>query len=272
MKKFSIMLLPLLVGTGLFVNGCDSSCCGPVPEKVQKNNSDPQPNLEPPKAAIILEGSSVTANGECTPNERIVLQPASTDKDGTIQQNIWKIDGQVVGNTEVICPNPNETKTICLTAVDNDGLKSGEVCKTLTGKAVQTTPQATPPAVIIESVNPPGDTIFMSCEKVHDTDTLHLHPEDAPFLYGSNTPKDIKEITWTYTYHNTDGTVSGPTSLTMTEYNLQENKPAGSCQKYFHRAGVDHIDYTITVRDDDRQESTKSYTYNIATGALTEVN
>ena len=129
MKKYSLFLVPLLLG--VWFEGCESACCGPVTEK----KSDPKPaDQNPPVAQINLSGA---LNGECTPGDTVTLTPASTDSDGTVTENIWKVDGVVVGNTAVTCPDAGESKTICLKAVDNDGLESQEVCTTITGKAAE---------------------------------------------------------------------------------------------------------------------------------------
>ncbi len=254
MKKYSLILLPVLLG--VWISGCDSQCCSKV---------EPAVDNKAPVALINLNGIQV--NGECTPGINITLTPGSTDSDGSVTDNIWKVDGTEVGNTTVTCPDAGTTKNICLTAVDNDGKKSQEVCKTITGKAQQVT-QATPPASIIKKGTTFNDGQEFTCDKVHDTDTIHTYPNDI-YLYGSNTPKDIKEITWKYTYHNTDGSVNTNTK-TQSQYNQDEGKDAGYCTKWFHTDDVKTIDFTITTVDDDQQTTATNYTFDVGAGTLTK--
>ena len=264
MKRLSIMLLPLLVGSGLFVSGCDSSCCA-VPQKTEPVNPG---NQQPPKAIIDLAGN-ITANGECTPGDTITLAPKSTDSDGTVTQNIWKVDGQVVGNTQVVCPDAAQTKTICLTAIDNDGLQSEEVCKNIKGKAI--IPPAnitTPPVSVIQKGTTFDDGQEFNCDNVHDTDTIDT--DGVPNIYGTN--HAIKEITWHYTYYKAGDVIeSGPFTKTQTEYNQDEGLPEGSCKKWFHTyGGVEKIKISLTTLDDDDETNTTKYIFTVADGKLTE--
>ncbi len=255
MKRYSLILLPVLLG--VLISGCDSQCCSKV-------ESTPAVDNKAPIAKMVLNGTQ--ANGECTPGDAITLTPQSTDSDGTVTDNIWKVDGTVVGNTTVTCPDDGKTKTICLTAVDNDGKQSPQVCKTLTGKAVQA--QILPPvSKIIKGANT-GDGQFLDCTQVHDQDTIDT--DGVENLYGSD--KAIKEVIWTYTYNKADGTQDGPNVKTQTEYNTDEGNPAGFCKKWFHTNDVNTIDFSIKTIDDDDQTTTTDYVYDVANGTLTLKN
>ena len=268
MKRFSTMLLPLLIGSSFFMSGCDSDCCA-TPQKQKKEPANPI-NQEAPVAVIDLVGN-VATNGECTPGDTIALVPKSTDSDGTIAQNIWKVDGQVVGNTQIVCPDDTQTKTICLTAVDNDGLQSEEVCKVITGKEdtiIPPTNITTPPVSLIYKGTVFDDGQELNCDKVHDTDTIDT--DGVPNIYGSD--QAIKTITWTYTYYKAGDVIeSGPFTKTQAEYNQEHGLPEGACKKWFHTyGGVEKIKFSLTTLDDDDETNTTKYVFTVADGKLTE--
>ncbi len=269
MKKYSLLLLSLMAGIS-FV-GCDGECC-------INDQADPAPIVEQqaPVAKILLNGSEVSGLIECTPGETFTLTPASTDSDGTVTDNIWKIDGIEVGNTTIVCPDDKVSKTVCLVAMDNDGLFSDkEQCITFTGKTTEVTlvtPSTTPPVSIVQKGALTGaDGIYFDCSQVHDTDAIHTYPDDT-YLYGSNDPKDIKEVTWNYTYYKPDGTIeNGPLVKTQSDYNAEENLATGTCLKWFHiNADVAKIDFSLTTIDDDKETNTTDYSYDVATGTLTQ--
>ena len=261
MKKYSLLLLPIL--TGFIFTACDSECCGPVEEK-----TDPTPvrNVKPTAKINNLGENGIL---ECTPGETVTLTNNSTDPDNNLDNTTVSWEGTINGTNTVACPNPGETTQVCLSVKDTEG-ESDKTCITLKGK---TTPvaQATPPVSIIEVKKIYSDGIDISCEKVHDTDTLHLHPEDAPFLYGSNTPKDIKEVTWVYTYKYADGTIEpgyDKAQKTQTEYNTEQGKDPGYCVKWFHTKDkngnpIGTIEFEVTALDDDRQTTTVNYIYQV---------
>ncbi len=257
MKRFHYMFLSA-VAVSLFLNGCDSSCCGPVEEK-----TDPQNN--PPVAKINLAG--LPASGECTPGNTVNFTSASTDSDGTVTETIWKIDGTVVANPSTLCPDNGETKTICLTAIDNDGLHSQEVCTIIKGSAVNPILTTTPPLSLLENSITYSDGQVISCDNVHDTDTIDTDGVANP--YGSD--HAIKQVTWEYTYYKAGDVIeSGPFIKTQSEYNQDEGKPEGYCQKWFHTyGGVVKIDITLTTLDDDDETNTTKYVFDVATGTLT---
>ncbi len=268
MKNHSLLLLPLLVA--ITFCGCDSECClddGVEPAPIAKQ--------QPPVAKILLNGSQVSGTKECTPGETIELVSGSTDSDGTVTDNIWKIDGAEVANTTIVCPDDKLTKTVCLLAMDNDGLYSDEEqCVTFTGKAVDVTPPqptTTPPIAIVEKGDLTGDGIYFNCSKVRDTDSVHTYPDDT-YLYGINTPKDIKEVTWNYTYFKADGTIEdGPHTKTQSDYNTEGAHPEGMCSKWFHiNADVAKIDFSLTTIDDDKETNTTDYSYDVGTDTLTQ--
>ncbi len=264
MSKFSLTLLPALFGMVVF-NGCDSSCCMDVPAG----------SLIAPTPVITLEGNPLQGTLTCDPatNEIITLTAASTDSDGQVVENIWKVDGVESGSV-VSCPEAGKSKQICLVAVDNDNLKN-ETCVTLTAKTTVTPPQPTeptPPETRLTKGTEVSDGVYLQCDQSHDTDTLHLYPEDAPFPYGSNTPKDIKEITYNYTYFKADDSIeSGPFETTQTQFNEANDQPVGTCKKWFHtNNGVAKIEIKATALDDDRQTTTVTYVYDVASGTLTK--
>ena len=267
MLKTAYTLLPALLGMFL-LNGCDSSCCMDVPPA--SNNG-----LQAPTPVITLDGQPLQGNLTCDPttNQTITLTAASSDPDGRVVENIWKVDGVESGSV-VSCPAPGESKQICLIAVDNDNLEN-QTCVTLTANNTQPQePQATPPLPVLTKGDVDGDGggLYLQCDNTHDTDSLHLYPEDGPFLYGSNDPKDIKEITYNYTYYKADGTIeSGPITTTQTEFNEANDQAPGICKKWFHtNNGVATIKVVMTALDDDRQTNTKTYIYNVADGLLVE--
>ncbi len=269
MKKYSLLLLPLLAGIVLV--GCEDACC------LDDTVNDPQPKTQhPPVAKILLNGVEIGAAAECTPGEAITLTPASTDSDGSVIDNIWKIDGAEVSNATIVCPDDKQKKTVCLSAMDNDGLYSKEQkCVTFTAKATPVTPPqptTTPPLSIVEKGELTGaDGIFFDCSKVKDTDTIHTYPNDT-YLYGSNTPKDIKEVTWNYTYYKADGTIEdGPNTKTQSDYNAAGGHAPGTCKKWFHLDnGVAKIEFSVTTIDDDQESNTTNYSYDAASGTLTQ--
>jgi len=275
MKKYSLLLLPLLIG--FVFNACESNCCGPVEETTPP--PPPQPDLVAPTVNE-LNLNGIDANNECTPGETINITADTSDTDGTVTDTIWKIDGQEVANPTTTCPDDGQTRTICAIAVDNDGLKSDEKCVTITGKA-EAVAQPTPPLALVtfnKDVDTTGDNgIFLHCEDMHDTDDIHLYPNDGPYLYGSNDPKDIKEVIWQYTYKYPDGTLENdPHEMTQTAYNEQENKEPGSCVKWFHTQDAQGnplgtILFEVTALDDDDQATTTNYIYDIANQTLTPV-
>ena len=269
MLKTAYTLLPALLGMFL-LNGCDSSCCMDVPPA--SNNG-----LQAPTPVITLDGQPLQGNLTCDPttNQTITLTAASSDPDGRVVENIWKVDGVESGSV-VACPAPGESKQICLIAVDNDNLEN-QTCVTLTANNTQPQEQnPTPPTAEIVKGEIFDDGINLDCSDVHDTDTIHLYPDDGPYIYGSNTPKDIKEVTWNYTYKYPDGTIEdGPHTKKQTDYNAESGQPAGTCKKWFHTTDNDGnaigtIEISITTFDDDHQTTTTEYIYNVANASLTK--
>ena len=212
----------------LMLIGCDSDCCMDVQPEVA--NIRPTPIIQ-------LDGQPVGSTLTCDPTENgvITLTAASTDSDGQVVDNIWKVDGTTITDSTISCPEPGGSKQICLVAKDD---KNAEAQKCITLIATQSQPPlttTTPPASVLLVGEGTGDGIYLDCTDVHDTDTIHTYPDDT-YLYGSNTPKDIKEVTWKYTYFYADGTVQeGPNTKTQTEYNEAEGLTPGSCKKWFHQ-------------------------------------
>lgn len=250
MKKYALTLLPFVAVA--FFTGCDSNCCG-EPTVKKKNTQDPQNN--PPVAKIGNYADNAVI--ECTPGETVQLANNSSDPDNNLDttQTVWNTTD---GTGNVTCPADGQTLQVCLTATDQGGLNDRS-CVTLKGKAV--TPQTQPPVAKILLGASTGDGQYLDCSQVHDTDTLHTYPNQGPYLYGNNNPKDIKEITWEYTYYADANTVqSGPHTKTQTAYNQDEGLPAGTCKKWFHNANVHHLDLKVTVVDDDQETNTTEYT------------
>ena len=166
----------------------------------------------------------------------------------------------------ITCPDKGKTSQICLTTIDNDNLSS-KTCQTISGDT-----QIRPPVSILK-VKPNGNTgdgQFIDCSQVHDRDTVHTYPDET-YLYGSNEPKDIKTVTWEYTYLKADGSIeSEPTTLTQVQYNAENNNPQGVCEKWFHTNGVAKIDIKFTTLDDDHESNTTAYTYDVNSQTLTQ--
>ncbi len=254
MQKYQLTLLSVL--TALFIfNGCDSSCCQDVKDKIA------------PTPVITQNGQKINGTITCDNAEvqTITLAAASQDSDGEVTQNIWTEDGNPINDGIVQCPPAGQTKEVCLTAVDNDNLEN-QTCITI--KGIDTTPpapQLKPPVSIIEKGEDTGDGIYMDCSKVHDQDTIDSDGVTNP--YG--TDKAIKEVTWTYTYYTDDNTVSeGPNVKTQTAYNDAEDLPEETCKKWFHTTNIFKIVFSIETLDDDNQTTTSQYTYHVGDGTL----
>lgn len=263
MQKYGFSLLSALTAM-LLINGCDSSCC----QDVTPDQSNQPVQLIKPTPIITLNGESITSPLTCDPtqNETIRLTAASTDSDGRVIENIWTVDGQDVQNGTVECPQPGESKEICLTAVDDDN-QENRTCITLNA-APEPEQQLKPPVATIEKGENTVDGQYFDCSNMHDQDTIDSDGISNP--YGSD--HAIQEVTWVYTYYKADGTIeSGPTTTTQTQFNEENGQAVGTCKKWFHTDnGVATIDLNVTALDDDNQTATQTYTYDVETGALTQ--
>ncbi len=116
MIKFSLALLTAAI---VMVNvGCDSNCCGPT-------------NAAPVVKSIgnyRTNGATVT----CT-SAQFPLQVDATDPDNDIDSYEWSVDGQTVSPASITCPQPGETKKVCVTAIDKLAHKSDPFCLTVKG-------------------------------------------------------------------------------------------------------------------------------------------
>jgi hypothetical protein len=144
MIKYSLALLATAIV--IFSTGCENECCGSV-----KKDPAPTPSPEPAAnaAPVILDllGTSNNSTKSCTPGEILNLSANATDPDQNLDENTytWKVDGTVITNGTVDCPADGQTKQVCATVKDEEGLESNEVCITLQGKEE---PAACPPLEI----------------------------------------------------------------------------------------------------------------------------
>jgi len=210
--------------------------------------------------------ATVNAPATCIADSNINISGSGTD-DGSIASYNWTPD-TIMGQTGAItCPSSGSTQ-VCLTVTDNEGLASDEVCKTITVEV----PTTKPPIITIGIGDADPDGRKFLCGDIRDDDAIHTIP--GTYLYGSNTPKDIKEVTWVYTYFLADGSIEdGPNTKTQGEYNANpaNAQSPGECIKWFHtNNGVATIELNVTAEDDDGETSFKSYLYTKATNELVE--
>ncbi len=121
-------ILPAAVASVFILyTGCDSQCCESTEAETVVNS-----------APVIADVLGVPNNSvkECTPGETLDLTTSATDPDANLDENtyVWMVDGQVVTNGTVDCPADNESKQVCVTVKDEEGLQSNQVCITLQGK------------------------------------------------------------------------------------------------------------------------------------------
>ncbi len=208
-------------------------------------------------------------NTKCEPGNPVSINSAgSGDTDGSISSYNWNQPIGNVANGQVTCPAYGQSLNVCLKVTDNQGLESLQVCESVNAVEAPTT---VVPVAIIEKGDPTGDDgQYFVCSNVHDGDNIITIAGDYP--YGSNIPKDIKEVTWSYTYFKADGTIEdGPNVKTQSQYNGDGGHADGSCVKWFHlNDDVSTISLSVTVEDNDGETSSKSYLYTKATDALVE--
>ncbi len=256
MKKVTFSLLSS-AALLLLLNGCDGECC-----------KDVQPDTKAaPVPVITYNGQQLNGTLTCdnAVEQTITLVAASSDSDGNVVQNLWYEDGNPVSDGVVQCPPAGQSKQVCLKAVDDDNLEN-QTCITVSGiNSTPPQPQLKEPVAELVKGESTGDGIYMDCSNIHDQDTIDT--DGVENLYG--TDKAIKEVVWKYTYINADDSQDGPNVKTQTEYNTENGLGAGTCKKWFHTDSVKTINYEITVIDDDDQNTTASYTYNVIDDILT---
>ncbi len=267
MKKYSLLLLPLLIG--FVFNACDSECCGPVEETTPP---PPQPDLVAPTVNE-LNLNGIDANNECTPGETINITADTSDTDGTVTDTIWKIDGQEVANPTTTCPDDGQTRTICAIAVDNDGLKSDEKCVIITGKAAE--PELKNPTAIITpgecSSSDAGDNTarWFACGDSHDNDDIDPTPDIG------RTDTNIYKCEWEISVVTDDDTIAHPlTYVTFLEDGGIAPDSTAVEPKWIGQEGNYKI-IKLTVTDDDGQQDTviKKYDYTLGQcGELVDIN
>jgi hypothetical protein len=171
MIKYSFALLATAIIA--FNTGCDSDCCGSnVPEQTQT----PQTATNTAPVILNLLGVANNSTKTCTPGEVLDLTANATDQNQNLDENtyVWKVDGTVVTNGTIDCPADGQTKKVCATVKDEEGLESSEVCITLDGKAEP----ATCPPLEITAVDK-ADTTYV-VNGVEDSAT----PNDKALIGG----------------------------------------------------------------------------------------
>lgn len=235
----------------LLISGCDSDCCMDVQPEVA--------NI-PPTPIIQLDGQPVGSTLTCDPTENgvITLTAASTDSDGQVIDNIWKVGNTEVQNGVVECPNPGESKQICLIAVDNNNLDN-QTCFILIGKSgtpPEEEPSTLPPYIELKKgFKDHNDAGFIGCKEIHDEDNIDSDNKENP--YG--TDHAIEEIYWDITY--ADGTPHDPNPITQTLWNGTDPLfNEGDCGKWVQHTGA-KIPVTIKVTPIDDEGEKMTYEY-----------
>ncbi len=264
MTRYKLLLISTICA-GVLI-GCDGACCGDVNQTKNIKEYGGDSKLLPPTVKFTITD---VINGNCNTGEILTLQSQSTDEDGTVIENIWTQDQNHLDTTTITCPEIGKTTQICLTSIDNDN-QQASTCQTITGKGNTTKKPLS--ILTLPKDGDTGDGQYIDCSTIRDADSIHTYTDEI-YLYGSNTPKDIKTVSWEYTYIKADGTIeSGPTIQTQAQYNAENNKPDGECRKWFHTDnGVKKIDIQFTTLDDDHESNTTSYIFDVETHTLQQL-
>ncbi len=197
-----------------------------------------------PPTALILNTPD-----ECTIGDQILPDASkSSDVDGNVTTYQWTIDGNISLLTDkkpVFSCAIIGVNDICLEVKDNDGASSETVCKSIVGKVPEIQePQTVPPVAIITISTNYGDGFDFDCSQSHDGDTI-----DSDQTPGNDS--SIISSIWTVTKYFTDGRV-------------EDGHHGTTCTKWIGTADdLDYMDVTLTVTDDDGEESniTQKYIY-----------
>ncbi len=268
MTRYKLLLISTVCAS--LLAGCDGACCGDVNQtknSIKEYGGDTK--LIPPAVKFTITD---VIHGNCTAGKVLTLQSQSTDSDGTIIENIWEQDQNLIDTTTITCPEEGKTSTICLTSTDNDNQKA-KSCQTITGiKDTNDITQKPLSLLTLPNDGDTGDGQYIDCSDIKDADNIRTYPDDI-YLYGSNTPKDIKTVTWEYTYIKADGSIeSGPTIQTQAQYNAENNEIDGQCKKWFHTGnGVTKIDIKFTTFDDDHESNTTNYIFDVDSHTLQQL-
>ena len=246
MKK--ILLSSAIIAAAFVGCGGDGTCCDATPaaETVAPNNIAIAPvatitNLN--NATKIQAGQSLTVNGT-----------TSSDRDGTVAEYSWTIDGQPVSTAA----NPTLTfdtagdHTVCLTVTDNDALKSQNVeCRTLTVEALAVTPTLQGPTAVMTLTNDAAPLVYQSnhtfsCANSHDNDTL-------------GTGAEIVRCDWNIQSYRLDTNGNEIPYRDCSALDTVEH-PIHICQRN-NVVKVSRIVTTLTVTDNDGQTATTTQEY-----------
>jgi hypothetical protein len=177
----------------------------------------------------------------------------STDIDGNITTIQWVVnDITILGQNKPTLACTKGDQNICLTVQDNDGAISDTVCTTIKGEEpIVIQPQTVPPVSIITIGEYDGDGFYFDCSQSHDGDTIDSD------LTPQNDKGPITSI-WSVTKYWKSGYVEGPHGGNV-------------CQKWIGAdAGLDYMDVSLTVTDDDGEETTTIKQYTFDNGNLVE--
>jgi hypothetical protein len=134
MLKYSLVLLGAIA---LFV-GCDGDCCQEGKAVVVSEN------VKPVVTRVLGEVGNATVT--CIPGNTRNLSANGSDTNGNLDTNTYSytVDGVTNTTGTVTCPADGETKRVCATVKDEEGLVSDEVCVNVKGVADPVTVTCSP--------------------------------------------------------------------------------------------------------------------------------
>jgi hypothetical protein len=230
--------------SALFFVGCSSSgteddCCQ-YDKAIQSLG-----NSIPPVATILSNFDTVKAD------ENIDIKGKGDDRDGTIKEYSWKIDGIEVSKDSEFTTSLKDIgkHNICLAVTDNDNLKSKEVCTDITVLGDQKT--LIPTAIITVTENndqtkeldglPVNKFVNFDCRKSHDNDKVGEGDEIQECIWN------IKSYTSTNQLYRT----------CATNVNIKVIEGTHVCES------PAYVDVVLKVIDNDGEVHTTSKTYQI---------